>query len=464
MRIPIVIGTAEPAVRPSWPRRFAALLLAGSAAGLLLWGAFGVTASAAGFALAGPLPGLGSGRIWQVVFDPADASLAAAATDNGVYLSQDGGMTWTASELGGVRVWTVSFDTRQTPAPLYAGLFNQGIRVSVNGGLTWTDASSGLQNQDVRCFAFSLGGIAAGTGDGVALSVNGQSWHDGGLDGDSISSLAVSAYQPEPVFVAGVDAGNVGSGFLFRSEATPGTWTKLSEGLPKSAVVSWISAGPLSATVSRQPLVVTTSKGTFSSGDGGTTWTASTGMATNLYLTTATFSPADPNLVYAGADAGGSSGGDLLRSIDSGQSFSVADQGLPSKPGKGDSPSREVESIAVAATASQPTVLAAIDTYEGAAVIYREVDSSAPSPPPAATASGAVATLPPGGNTPIVATPSASATGSTPTPKVSQSLIARVGSTVLHFPAPLIFEILFVALLVFVYVRWRHRYYVEGPP
>jgi hypothetical protein len=75
-----------------------------------------------------------------------------------------------------------------------------------------------------------------------------------------------------------------------------------------------------------------------------------------------------------------------------------------------------------------------------------------------------VATLPPGGNTPIAATPVPHTTGPTPTPKPAASLIARVGGAVFHFPAPLVFEILFVALLVFLYVRWRRHYYVEGPP
>jgi hypothetical protein len=39
-----------------------------------------------------------------------------------------------------------------------------------------------------------------------------------------------------------------------------------------------------------------------------------------------------------------------------------------------------------------------------------------------------------------------------------------VVGTIFHFPAPLIFEILFVLLLVFIWVRWRRHYEVEGPP
>jgi hypothetical protein len=430
---------------------------------VLLCGGFGVTARA-DFVLTGQLPNLGSGRIWQVVYDPANAALAAAATDTGVYLSQDGGLTWAASGLVGVRVWTVGFDTRQAKPTLYAGLFNQGIRDSADGGETWADVSTGLQNRNVRCLAFSLGGIAAGTDDGVALSVNGQTWHDGGLDGDSVSSLAVSAYIPTPVFIAGIDTGDLSAGFLFQSGPTAGVWTPLTAGLPKSAVASWVSAGPLASSVSQQQLVVTTSKGTFFSDDDGTAWNQSSGIPAGLYLTTATFSPIDPDLVYGGADSGGSSGGDLLRSADGGQTFSVADTGLPSKKGSGDAPSREVESIAVATTAPQPTVLAAIDTYEGAAVIYREIDISAPTPPPAATASGAVATLPPGSATPIVATPTAHAGGPSPTAKPQTSLIGRIGGAVFHFPVPLVFEVLFVALLVFLFFRWRRHYYVDGPP
>jgi hypothetical protein len=192
-------------------------------------------------------------------------------------------------------------------------------------------------------------------------------------------------------------------------------------------------------------------------------WTASNGIPQNTFLTDAAFSPLDPNLVYAGADAGGSSGGGLFRSTDGGQSFAAASQGLPTDHSPGEPARQEVESIAVAPGRPYATVIAALDPDQGSAGIYREVDTTAPSPPALSTASGSSATLPATAATlpPPTTTPAAKPKSS-PTP--SASLIARVTGTAFHFPTPLVFELAFVLLAVFLYIRWRRHYYVDGPP
>jgi hypothetical protein len=35
---------------------------------------------------------------------------------------------------------------------------------------------------------------------------------------------------------------------------------------------------------------------------------------------------------------------------------------------------------------------------------------------------------------------------------------------VFHWPVPLVFEVLLVLAVAYLFVRWRQRYYVEGPP
>jgi hypothetical protein len=206
--------------------------------------------------------------------------------------------------------------------------------------------------------------------------------------------------------------------------------------------------------VTKRPLVVTTSKGTFRSGDSGATWTASTGVPENLTLTTAVISPLDPSLVYAGADQGGSNGGDLLRSTDGGSSFSVADSGLPTD-------KREVEALAVEQV-TPPVVLAALDPSSGG-VVYSQTDTTAPAPP---------ALVPEAPGQPIpsmlatpVPTPRASATAGAalPTP-ASPSGVGQFFGAAFHWPVPLVFEVLLVLAIAYLGVRWRQRYYVEGPP
>jgi hypothetical protein len=464
IRITTVIRNLIPPRHRLRPKRVAAPLVAGAAAALLLGGALSGSVRAANWAPAGSLTGLGSGRIWQVAFAPDNPEMAAAATDNGVYISSDGGSTWSAAGLHGYRVWTVAFDPKANQGEvLYAGLADAGIRVSTNNGVVWTDGSSGLLNLDVRNIAVTPGGLAAGTDSGVALSTNGTSWYAGGLAGDSISALAGVSGSSGLVFFAGVDYPNTGKSFLYRYEPGGSGWAAISAGLPAGDVVNSISIGPTSQTVTTNPILVTTVKGTYRSGDGGSTWTASNGIPQNTSLTDAAFSPLDPNLVYAGADAAGSSGGGLFRSTDAGQSFSAANQGLPTDHSAGEPARQEVESIAVAPEQPSATVIAALDPYQGNAAVYREVDTSVPTPPVLTTASGAVTSLPPS-----AATTSASAKPSKGTPKPTRSapapLVVRVVVAAFHFPTPLVFELAFVLLAVFLYIRWRRHYYVDGPP
>ena len=267
-----------------------------------------------------------------------------------------------------------------------------------------------------------------------------------------------------PVFYAGVDYPNTGGAFLYRRNPTDGEWQPITQGLSSGDLVSSISIGPTSQAVPDNPVLVTTAKGTYRSGDGGTTWTASTGLPQGMYLTDATFSPLDPNLVYAGADAGGSSGGGLFRSTDGGQSFSAANQGLPTDHAAGEPARQEVESVAVAAGQPYATVIAALDPDQGGAAIYREVDTTAPSPPALTTASGALTTLPASGGTLPPATGQGTAAKPTSTPSAPASLVSQVAGAVFHFPTPLVFELAFVLLAVGLFVRWRRHYYVDGPP
>jgi hypothetical protein len=461
IRIATVTRNLTPPRHRLRPGRLAAPLLAGAAAALLAGGALTGPVDAASWAPAGSLPGLGSGEIWQVVFAPESAELAAAATDNGVYVSTDGGNTWSSAGLHGSRVWAVAFDPVEDNV-LYAGLADAGVRVSNDDGKTWSNDSAGLPDLDVRDLAVTVGGLAAGTDNGVALSPTGSTWYSGGLTGDSISAVAGVSSSSGPIFYAGVDFPDTGGAFLYRRAPTGGAWLPISSGLPGDAVVSSISLGPTSQAVTANPLLVTTAKGTYRSGDGGTTWTATTGLPQDTYLTDAAFSPLDPNLVYAGADAGGSSGGGLFRSTDAGQSFTVFEQGLPTDHSAGEPARQEVESIAVAPGAPYATVIAALDPYQGTAAVYRQVDTTAPPPPALTTASGIPATLPASAVTPTPTSQAATRPAPSPTPAVS--FIAGVTGAVFHFPTPLLFELAFVGLLVYVYVRWRRRYYVDGPP
>jgi hypothetical protein len=433
------------------PPKYVAAAIAVAAAGVTLGAGMLSASGAGGFALTGTMPQLGTGRIWSLAVAPATPTVVIAGTDKGLYVSGNSGVTWRQA-FSGVRVWTVGFDARN-PAIGLAGTDGKGIYTSSDTGATWANTATGLPNLDVRDLAFGLDGVAAATDGGVAVSPDGNAWHGAGLDGYDVSSVAIAANSPQFTIIAGADGGNVAAGYLFRS--TGGSaWEVLQSGLPASAVISDVTAGPIDAAVPKRPLLAATSKGVYRSGDGGTTWTSAAGIPEALTLTTLLFSPLDPNLVYGGADAGASTGGDLFRSIDSGTTFAVFDQGLPSN-------SKNVAAVAVAQT-QPPGVYAAIDPPGGGGVVFSASDTTAPAPPvltpeaPGAPVPSAVATPIP------TATPSPTPA---PAPKPSTpGALQQFASSAFHWPTPLVYEIIFVLLVIYVAIRWRQRYYVEGPP
>ncbi len=435
------------------PGRAAGIIAIASIGGVALLAAASLNAAAAGFSAGGTLPKLSNGRIWQVAAQPSAPSTVLAGTDRGVYLSRDAGATWQTTGLAGGRVWTVGFDARNA-ALAFAGTDGQGVFMSGDGGLTWQDSSAGLLNKDVRSLAFGLEGIAAGTAGGVFLSPDGHAWQDVGLDNQSISAVAVAANAPSLTIIAGADAGQLSGGYLHRSVGG-GAWQTLQSGLPAGAVVSDLGAGPIDQAVPQRPLIAATTKGLFRSGDGGGTWTPASGVPQGLNVTTVTFSPLDPGLVYAGSDAAGSTGGDLLRSTDGGVTFAPNDQGLPQS-------TKNVESITVGQT-NPPTVIAALDPPSGGGHVYTQVDTTAPTPPQL-TAEAPGAAIPAVISTPRPtpkATPAAAQSAASPS--ASTGFAAFLG-TAFHWPIPLIYELVFVLLVVYLFVRWRQHYYVEGPP
>jgi hypothetical protein len=412
------------------------------------------TPARAAFAGTSKLPGLGSGKIWAVAASPGDGKLLLAATDQGVYRSADAGDTWEQTSLKGTRAWAVGFDARD-PHPAFAGLDQKGVARSEDGGKTWADASDGLTNPDVRSFGFGLQGIAVGTRNGVDVTADGRKWRTAGLDGFSVSAIAVAANQPQLVLIAGVDGAPAGqAGFLFRNTGGGVQWDTLASGLPASAVVSSVSAGALPQGGQSRPLLATTNKGTFHSGDGGNTWTSSNGVPDQTSLTASAYSPADPNLVYAGADAGGSSGGTLMRSTDSGATFAVVAGALPDG-------QANVSALAVV-PGGPPTVVAAVNPPNAPASVFHGPDAAAPAPGAAAT-DAAGAALPSAVPTPKpTAKPKATPPPATNAPSTGFRHVVEVA---VRFPFPLILEIAAIALIVYLVTRWRRRYLdVEGPP
>jgi len=95
-----------------------------------------------------------------------------AGTDTkGVYISQDGGATWSRSSRGLSTILSVSGAVNTIAvAPddiVYAGTQARGVAMSQDDGAIWQRLNSGLPDLDVRCIIVAGGGVFAMTAHGV---------------------------------------------------------------------------------------------------------------------------------------------------------------------------------------------------------------------------------------------------------------------------------------------------------
>src|SRR5690242_15150976 len=120
----------------------------------------------------------------DVLIDPRRSSRVLLATDrSGVLASDDGGVTFTASNRGFThRQAAALLVDRGNSAVLYAGVLNDkefgGVFVSRDSGQTWKQTSDGLDGRDVFVLRQADdGSLVAGTDHGIfALRQNAARW------------------------------------------------------------------------------------------------------------------------------------------------------------------------------------------------------------------------------------------------------------------------------------------------
>ncbi len=110
----------------------------------------------------------------DVYVDPGNESRVLLATDRGgVLVSQDAGVTFTASNQGiSERKVAALLVDRTNPDDLYAGVVNDknfgGVFRSTDGGVHWEQLGSGLEGADVFALAQTKdGAVVAGTSSGI---------------------------------------------------------------------------------------------------------------------------------------------------------------------------------------------------------------------------------------------------------------------------------------------------------
>lgn len=193
---------------------------------------------------------VGDAAHWRVVY----AGLAGS-----LYVSHDGGTTWSKTALPTYNVSALALDPRDPTTVL--AVTDHGLLVSADGGATWT-AGSGITGTIYTLTA----GITAGTyyagGDGRAWTSS-----DGGRTWSAIGRL------PARLAVYGITASPSISGTLYAAtsrglwQGVDGKWSQLRHGVPSrrfEAVTA--DAGHVAA-------IAAGDNGLYLSADGGATWT-----------------------------------------------------------------------------------------------------------------------------------------------------------------------------------------------
>ena len=243
-----------------------------------------------------------------------------AGAGGGVFRSEDGGVTWSASGLAGEAVRTVEFAPSR-PETLVAGT-RSGVFRSNDTGRNW-ERISPAGHAELR----NVDSLAIDPGDAAVIyagtyhlpwktSDGGKSWApaaSGLIDDSDIMSMRVDAANPARMYLSACSG-------IYRSENRGAAWTKL-QGIPYAARrTQAIVQDP------RDPvtLYAATTEGLWVTRDAGESWERATPR--DWVVNAAVVAPARggrPARVLIGSEAQG-----MLASEDSGETFTAANRGF----------------------------------------------------------------------------------------------------------------------------------------
>jgi hypothetical protein len=271
--------------------------------------------------------------VGAIIFSPANPSIVYCGTGEGnwwswlgvgILRSSDGGTTWstlcTAPFVG-----QGFYDLRIDPANAnhLISATTAGLYVSTDGGVTWT------QRRSARTWAvaFGSGEILAASSDGIWRSTDGgTTWSAVALPGSpgSFDRIAVSIAPSNPAAAYAWGARGT-TAYLWRRAA--GVWTAASS-LPAGlstgqAWYDWYVAAAPDRDYEVYLGAIEAYRGDLS----GSTWTWTvisnhTGGAIHPDQHAIAFEPGNPNMVYGGCDGG------LFRSPDRGNTWVSCNNGL----------------------------------------------------------------------------------------------------------------------------------------
>lgn len=276
------------------------------------------------------------------------------------------------------------------PNVLHVGCDVGGYYRSDDGGLTYTTRNDGLHDYFIECIAVcptdphsillgAEGGIYKSTDDGRTWR-----WMREGFPpfqrysfSAPVASLAFDPADPSVVY-AGIGRprwGQDGKGQIYRSADLGDTWQLCAGGLPDDAVVSDLESG----SVEGAPyLLAATDRGLFRSETPAKGWEKIEGLPHDD-VQEAAIAPSQPDIAYAALRTTARDNrpwnGGVVRSDDSGRTWELRADGLPTRVGKSNEPAPMTSSLKeIVVDPGDPDVVYVGDTSWVSAGVYKTTD------------------------------------------------------------------------------------------
>ncbi len=202
-----------------------------------------------------------SGRSFSTI-EAVNGKVFASEAGGDTFVSINNGNDWRLASAG-LTAQTVCAVT-ESSGRVYAGTYGGGIFLSTDGGLNWSPTNNGLTNKNVCSLVIKGGNVIAGTDEGIFISTdNGLSWRQ---DVGSIIYSINSILPGKGNLIAGGDSvnvmGTVRSHVLISADNGL-TWKPVRGGPP---------IGVQSLTRNADSIIAVTFDGLYISTDDGESW------------------------------------------------------------------------------------------------------------------------------------------------------------------------------------------------
>ncbi len=263
----------------------------------------------------------------RIVVDPADSKHLVVATwalgkpDGGIYISHDGGASWSAAgDLRGQSV--LSLAASASDPKIYAAGTLEGVYRSMDAGEHWAliSPAGSKELHEIQSVAVDPADpqvIYAGTWHLPWKTVDGgQNWtniKEGIIDDSDVFSIIVDPKQPKTVYASACSG-------IYKSDDAGEQFHKV-QGIPSTARRTRVLKQDVNE---REVVFAGTTEGLFRTQNAGSDWSRMTDP--NVIVNDVYVDPADSKHVLLATDRAG-----ILASSDGGVSFEPANKGFSSR-------------------------------------------------------------------------------------------------------------------------------------